>query len=67
MFTREECKVLYLMDSEASNILNIRAVDKREVNLKSSNTEREVFKRSMEYLISRGIKITEVSQMPPLQ
>lgn len=67
MFTREECKVLYLMDSKANNILNIRAIDKREVNLKWPNTEREVFKRSMEYLISRGIKITEVSQMPPLQ
>ena len=47
------------MDSETNKILHIEIIDKREVNLKSPNMEREAFKRSMEYLISKGIKITE--------
>ena len=49
-----------LMDSETNKILHVETIDMREVNLKSPNVEREAFKRSMEYLISRGIKITEV-------
>ena len=49
-----------LMESETNKILHVETIDKREVNLKSPNMEREAFKRSMEYLISRGIKITEV-------
>ena len=49
-----------LMESESNKILHIETTDKRKVNLKSPNKEREAFKRSMEYLISRGIKITEV-------
>ena len=48
------------MDSETNKILHVETVDKQEVNLKSPNMEREAFKRSMEFLISRGIKITEV-------
>lgn len=48
------------MDSESIKILHGKTIDKREVNLKSNNMEREAFRRSMEYLISRGIKITEV-------
>ena len=49
-----------LMESDSNKILHVETIDKREVNLKSPNMEREAFKRSMDYLISRGIKITEV-------
>ena len=49
-----------LMESESNKILHVETIDKREVNLKSPNMEREAFKRSMDYLISRGIKISEV-------
>ena len=49
-----------MMESESNKISHIETIDKREVNLKSPNMEREAFKRSTEYLISRGIKITEV-------
>ena len=48
------------MDSETNKTLHIETIDKREVNLKSPNMKREAFKRSMEYLISRMVKITEV-------
>ena len=48
-----------LMESKSNKILHVETIDKCEVNLKSPNMEREAFKRSMEYLISRGIKITE--------
>ena len=49
-----------LMDSEINKILHVETIDKREVNLKSPNMEREAFKRSMEHLINRGIKIVVV-------
>ena len=49
-----------LMESETNNILHMEMIDKREVNLKLPNIGREAFKRSMEYLISTGIKITEI-------
>ena len=49
-----------LMESESNKILHVETIDKREVNLKYPNMEREAFKRSMDYLISRGIKISEV-------
>ena len=49
-----------LMESKSNKISHIETIDKHEVNLKSPNMEREAFKRSMKYLISRGTKITEV-------
>ena len=48
------------MDSENDKILYVETVDKREVGLKSPNMEREAFKRSMQYLTNKGIKISEI-------
>ena len=49
-----------LMDSENDKILYVETVDKREVGLKSPNMEREAFKRSIQYLTNKGIKISEI-------
>ena len=48
------------MESESNKNFYVETIDKREVNLNRLILEREAFKRFMDYLISRGIKITEV-------
>lgn len=49
-----------LMDSQTNKILYMETIDKREVALKSPNMEREGFKKSIDTLITKGIKISEV-------
>ena len=48
------------MDSTSNKILYMETVDKREVALKSPNMEREGFKKSIDALINKGVKISEV-------
>lgn len=47
--TRFKHQVLYLF-TESQNILHMEIIDKREVQLKSPNMEREALKRSLDYL-----------------
>ena len=49
-----------LLDSTSNKILYMETVDKREVALKSPNMEREGFKKSIDTLINKGVKISEV-------
>lgn len=49
-----------LMDSENNKILYVESIDKCEVSLKSTNTEREAFKRPLLCLTDKSIKISEV-------
>ena len=48
------------MDNETGRILHVETVDKREVDLKSPNMEREALKRSLQFLTSENITVTEL-------
>lgn len=48
------------MDYETQDILDIRIVDKREVDLKSVNMEKHAFVTMLEHLKSEGLVVKEV-------
>ena len=49
-----------MIESTQNQILHFESVDKREVGLQSPNMEREGMVRCLNFLISNGLKITEV-------
>lgn len=48
------------MDIETNTIIHVETVDKREVNLKSPNMEREGFLRGMKFFHNEKVKVTEL-------
>ena len=48
------------MDTNTGKILHVQTVDKREVKLQSPNMEREALKRSLDFLATEQITITEL-------
>ena len=48
------------MESEKNQILHFENIDKREVALHSPNMEREGMIRCLDFLIAKGMKVTEL-------
>jgi len=49
-----------MMENSQNQILHFENVDKRQVGLQSPNMEREGMIHCLEFLISHGLKISEV-------
>ncbi|XP_077869193.1 uncharacterized protein LOC102806063 [Saccoglossus kowalevskii] len=49
-----------VMEYETLDIVAVIIIDKRETELKSTNMEKEAFKRAMDFLKEKGIKVKEV-------
>ena len=49
-----------MMETAQNQILHFENMDKREVGLQSPNMEREGMVRCLNFLITNGMKITEV-------
>ena len=58
-FTRKVCKVLHIQTGK-NKILHFENVDKEEVHHRSPNMEREGIVRCLNFLISKGMAITEL-------
>lgn len=48
------------MESETNTILHFENIDKRQVNLKSPNMEREGMIQCLDFLLANGLKIAEL-------
>ena len=48
------------MDAEDNVILHFENIDKREVDLRSPNMEREGMVRSLDFLIEKQLKVVEL-------
>ena len=49
-----------LMESENNEILHFENIDKREVDLRSPNMEREGMIRSLDFLIEKQLRVVEL-------
>ena len=48
------------MDNETGQIIHVKIVDKRELDLQSPNMEREALKRCLSFLQTENISVTEL-------
>jgi len=48
------------MESETNTILHFENIDKRQVNLKSPNMEREGMTQCLNFLLANGLKVAEL-------